>query len=44
MPFDRFHAPYRPPSYVLLLRKYALSLHDGSRRTAGLPSSIIELL
>jgi hypothetical protein len=44
LPFARFHAPYTPPSYVLLLLKYATTLSDGSRRNAGLPSSIIETL
>ena len=43
-PFDKFCAPYHPPSYVLLMRKYAATLRDGSRRTAGLPSSMLETL
>jgi hypothetical protein len=44
LPFARFHAPYTPPSYVLLLLRYAGTLADGSRRNAGLPSSMLENL
>lgn len=44
VPFDHYSAPFYPPSYVLLLRKYAATLADGSRRNAGLPSSMIETL
>ena len=40
--FDQFAVPFSPPPYVLLLRKYALSLRDDSRRISGLPSSMIE--
>jgi hypothetical protein len=44
MRFEEFTVPFRPPAYVLLMRKYALTLSDGSRRNAGLPSSMIETL
>jgi hypothetical protein len=40
-PFDEFCVPYRSPAYVLLLRKYALSLRNGSRSTVGRPSSML---
>ena len=41
-PYAHFAVPYQPPGYILLLRKYAASLANGSRKTAGLPSSMIE--
>lgn len=40
--FDQFAVPFTPPAYVWLLRKYAATLRDDSRRIAGLPSSMIE--
>ncbi|MFZ4702352.1 MAG: hypothetical protein ACOYMG_20100 [Candidatus Methylumidiphilus sp.] len=40
--YDHFAVPYLPPGYILLLRKYAQSLANGSRKTAGLPSAMIE--
>jgi len=42
--FEQFAIPYRPPAYVLLLRKYAQTLRDGSRRNVGQPSALIENL
>ena len=41
-PYDLYKVPYQPPGYILLLRKYAQSLANGSRRTAGLPTAMIE--
>lgn len=42
--FAQFGVPYSPPPYVLLLRKYALSLRDDSSHISGLPSSLLETL
>jgi hypothetical protein len=42
--FERFNVPFSPPPYVLLLRKFALSLRDGSRRTAGKPTAMVGTL
>ena len=44
LPFAKFATPYTPPMYILALRKYAVSLSNGSRYNAGLPSSMIETL
>lgn len=42
--FEQFAVAYRPAPYVLLLRKYAATLRDGSRRNVGKPSAMIETL
>jgi hypothetical protein len=42
--FAEFATPAHPLSFILQLRKYALTLSDGSRRYAGLPSSMLEVL
>ena len=44
LPFAKFATAYTPPMYILSLRKYAVSLANGSRRNAGLPSSMLETL
>jgi hypothetical protein len=42
--WEQFAVPYRPPNYVWILSKYAETLRNGSRRSAGLPSSMLEVL
>jgi hypothetical protein len=44
LPFAKFATAYVPPMYILSLRKYAVSLANGSRRNAGLPSSMLETI
>ena len=41
-PYDRFATPYVTPSYLLILRRYAESLRNGSRSTIGRPSAMLE--
>lgn len=43
-PFEAFAVPFSPPPYVPILRVYAASLRDGSRRNVGKPSSMLESL
>lgn len=40
--FAEFGAPYTPPTYVLMFWRYAATLSDSSRRTAGKPSAMLE--
>ena len=40
--YEHWATPYRPPNYVLLLRKYAASLTDGSRAGIGRPSGMLQ--
>ncbi|MEI6781271.1 MAG: hypothetical protein WCQ21_10170 [Verrucomicrobiota bacterium] len=42
--FDLYRVAYQSPAYILLLRKYAQNLSNGSRRNVGLPTAMIETL
>jgi hypothetical protein len=42
--FEQFGFKYQSPPYVLGLRKWGLSLRNGSRRNGGLPSRMLENL
>lgn len=43
-PYDLYKVAYQAPGYILILRKYAASLANGSRRTAGLPTAMLATL
>ena len=38
--YEQFGVPFVSPAYVMLLRRYAASLRDGSRRYVGKPSEM----
>ena len=42
--FDIYRVEYSSPAYVLLLRKYAQNLSNGSRRNVGLPTAMLATL
>ena len=42
--FDIYRVAYSSPAYVLLLRKYAQNLSNGSRRNVGLPTAMLATL
>ena len=42
--FDIYRVAYQSPAYVLLLRKYAQNLSNGSRRNVGLPTAMLATL